>query len=406
MLNKMPLEGVRICDFCWAWAGTSGTTLLGYLGAEVIKVESWERLDGVRSRVRQATDVPDPNRSPTFNCLNVGKRGITVNLREPRGLELIKKIVEVSDAVTNNFAGGVIERMGLGYDALKECRPDIIHMSMPGFGNSGPWRGYHGYAPTFEDLCGIADMSGYRDGTPSRMGLGGLTDFVNGMGLAFALIAALHYRRRTGEGQYIDLAQLESTSCFIGESFVDYSMNQRSPQRRGNRDDFMAPHNCYPCIGEDKWVSIAVATDEEWEALCGVMGNPSLALDERFYDALSRWKNQEVLDKIIGEWSRKHTHYEVMDILQKAGVAAMPSFNVAELVSDPHFKERNCLVEVEHPEAGKGIILGPPWKLSATPARVARHAPLVGGDNEYVFLELLGMPAEEFATLVAEQVIY
>lgn len=405
-MSKTALDGIRVCDFCWAWAGTSGTELLGFLGAEVIKVESWQRMDGVRMRVLGGTRPPDPHRNPTFNALNLNKLAITVDIRQPRGVELIKQIVKVSDVVTDNFAGGVLQRLGLGYEALREVRPDIIVLSMPGFGAPGPWQRYHGYAPTFEDLSGIADMSGYPDGRPSRTGLGGFTDFVNGLQAAFSILAALNYRRQTGEGQFIDLSQLESTCCLIGEAYVGYDMNGRSPSRKGNRDGFMAPHNCYPCQGEDKWVSIAIRTEEEWDAFCEAMGRPGWTEDERFRDAPSRSANHEELDRLVGEWTRAHTHYEVTDMLQRIGVAAMPSFNVAELVADPHLSGRDCLVTVEHPEAGQNTFVAPPWKLSATPARITRHAPMVGQHNEYVFCELLGMPVEEFAVLVGEQVIY
>lgn len=402
----MPLDGIRICDFCWAWAGTSATELLGFLGAEVIKVESWQRLDGVRTRVYKGVDIPQPNMSATFNSLNLGKLGVTVNLKQPRGVELIKDIVRVSDAVTNNFAGGVMDRMGLGYEALAEVRPDIILLSMPGFGHSGPWMGYHGYAPTFEDLSGITSMTGYPDTRPCRTGMGGYTDFVNGMQAVFSLVAALHHRRRSGEGQFIDSAQLESTSCLIGESFLDFAMNGRSAGRRGNRDAFMAPHNCYPCRGEDKWVSIAVANEVEWAALCEAAGKPEWLRDPRFAGATLRKENEKELDELVAGWSRGHTQHEVMQALQGQGVAAVPSYDLEGLVSDPHIRARGCFIQAEHPEAGMNTFVSPPWRLSGSPARAARPAPMVGEHNEQVFLELLGMPVEEFATLVAEQVIY
>ena len=404
--DRRPLDGIRIIDFCWVWAGPSGTELLAFLGAEVIKVESWRRMDEERSGMTRVGKVIDPNQSVSFNALNLNKLAITVDLRQPKGIELIRELIKVSDAVTNNFSAGVLERLGLSYDALKECKPDIIVLSMSGFGSSGPLTGYRGYAPTFEALSGVTDMSGYQGGPPIRSALGGHLDITNGMAGAVVLLAALNYRLQTGEGQFIDLAQWEVGNCVIGEAFLNFDMTGRNPSRQGNRDDIMAPHNCYPCKGKDKWVSIAIATEEEWKALCQAMGNPGWTRDERFADTLRRWKNQEELDRLIGEWTKQHTHYEVMGILQRAGVAAVPSFNQEELVSDPHLKERGWLAEVEHPETGKKLYINPPWGLSATPARITRHAPLVGEHNEYVFCELLGMPVEEFAGLVGEQVIY
>ena len=199
---------------------------------------------------------------------------------------------------------------------------------------------------------------------------------------------------------------MEATYWAVLCALVAGGMQAAEAGNQGNRDAVMAPHNCYPCQGEDKWISIAVATEEEWESFCKALGDPSWAKDGRFADAFARWKNQEELDKLITEWTKRHTHYEVMDILQKAGVAAMPSFDQAELTADPHFKERGWFVEVEHPEAGKMLQMSPPLRLSDTPARIPRPAPMVGEHNDYIFCELLGMPVEEFATLVGEQVIY
>jgi len=249
-------------------------------------------------------------------------------------------------------------------------------------------------------------MSGYPDGAPIKSGAGAHIDIINGMTAAAALLIALDHRVRTGEGQFIDLSEWEVPCSLTGEAFLDFSMNRRNPPRRGNRDDVMAPHNCYPCQGEDKWVSIAVATEEEWQAFCGAMGNPEWTERGEFSDAFSRMKNREDLDKLIGEWTKQYTHYEVMNILQKVGVAAIPSFDQAELFSDPHIRERDCWAEVEHPEAGKNVALNPTWKLSETPARITRHAPLVGEHNERIFLELLGIPIEEFAELVGGEVLY
>lgn len=407
MTNRRPLDGIRIVDFCWVMAGPTCTRMLAYLGAEVIKVESWARMDSSRWMVpRYGTDPAPPNQNLGYNIFNLSKRAITLNARHPQGLELVKRIVKVSDAVVNNFAAGTMERMGLGYEALKECRPDIILLSMSGFGSTGPWSAYHGYQPTFEALSGVQEMSGYHDGPPIRSGAGAHIDIINGLAAAFTLVVALKHRSRTGEGQFADLSEWEVPCALTGEEFLGFSMNGRNPSRKGNRDAVMAPHNCYPCQGEDKWISIAIATEEEWQAFCKAIGSPGWTRQEKFSDAYSRWKNQEEMDRLIGEWTRNHTHYEAMDILQGVGVAAIPSFNQAELLSNLHVKERGCFEEIDHPEMGKHIALGPPWKLSATPAKITRHAPLVGEDNEYVFCDLLGIPTEEFAMLVGEQVIY
>ena len=308
--------------------------------------------------------------------------------------------------VTDNFSGSMMERFGLTYPVLKGIKPDIIALSMSCWGATGPERDYRAYDPNFAALSGLYDLTGYPDGQPSLSGGRGRLDLFSGAALAFCVAAALVHRTITGEGQFIDLSQWEATNCLIGEAFLDYFMNGRSPTRTGNRDTIMAPHNCYRCRGEDKWVSIAVATDEEWQALCRAIGRPGLAGDERFADAASRWKNQDELDRLISQWTVNYTHYEVTDILQKAGVAAFPSMSREELARDPHLMERGAFVEVAHPEAGLKTFLAPPWRLSATPAEISRHSPLLGEHNEYVFCDLLGMTVEEFAVLVAENVIY
>jgi len=405
--NRKPLEGVRLTDLCWVWAGPSGTELLAYLGAEVIRIESQDHL----CLTRRSTPEPGPsstgaNRSTMYNSLNLGKRSITINLTQQKGIELVKRLVAISDVVTDNYSGGMMERFGLTYPDLKKIKPDIIALSMSGWGAYGPERDYRAYDPNFAALSGLYDLTGYPDGEPSLPGGRGRLDLCTGAVLAFCVAAALIHREGTGEGQFIDISQWEVANCVIGDAFIDYFMNQRSPTRVGNRDNFMAPHNCYRCKGDDKWVSIAIATDEEWQAFCHAIAKPELIGDHRFADATTRWQNQSELDILISQWTIDHTHYEVTEILQRVGVAAFPSMSREELAHDPHLIERGTFMEVEHPEAGRQTFLAPPWKLSATPAEIARHSPLLGEDNEYVFCELLGMSVEEFATLVGDGIIY
>lgn len=265
-------------------------------------------------------------------------------------------------------------------------------------------RSYGGYAPGFACYSGLAHLTGYSDGPPNPMT--GSVDLMSATTGTFSVLAALCHRQYTGQGQHIDLSSVESLAVFTGDALMDYIMNGRIQSRRGNQDRIMAPHNCYRCHGDDKWVSIAVSTEEEWHAFCAAIGNPEWASDERFSDAYSRWKNQEELDRLVGEWTINYTHYEVTEILQKAGVAAMPSLSNEEILSDAHFKERNLAVEVEHLVMGKQVVVGPPWRFSETPARVTRSSPLIGEHNEYVFGELLGMSSREMARLIDEEIIY
>jgi benzylsuccinate CoA-transferase BbsF subunit len=406
MADRLPLEGIRVADFCWVWAGPSGTELLAYLGAEVIKIESRARLDTTRRQsFRTGGEMPDTNLATTYNALSINKRSVTFDISQPKGKELVRRLIDKSDVVTNNFSGGVMDRLGFGYSKLKKTNPGIIMVTMSGFGSTGPYRDYRGYDPIFNSVSGVFELTGYEDGPPGRGGIVGHLDITNGGMLAFNTICALEYRARTGKGQYIDIAQFTTGSFILGEAYMDYFMNRKSPTRVGNKDDLWAPHNCYRCRGEDKWVSIAITAEEEWVAFCQAVGKPEWIKDKRFADEHSRWQNQEELDKLVTEWTVNHTHYEVMDILQKAGVAAVPSMSQDEIAHDPHLIKRGAFVDVEHPETTTRPYLAPPWRFSDTPNDIT-HAPLLGQDNEYVCLEVLGMPIEEFATLVGENVIY
>ncbi|MFW6126435.1 MAG: CaiB/BaiF CoA transferase family protein [Chloroflexota bacterium] len=406
-MTRRPLEGIRVTDFCWVWAGPAGTELLAYLGAEVIRVESQDHMCSTRRRPPRRDAPPPPvNCSTTFNCLNLGKRSITVNLTQPKGIELVKRLVAVSDVVTDNYVGGMMARFGLDYPRLKEVKPDIIVISMSGWGAYGPQHAYRAYDPVFAGLSGFFDMTGYPDGPPGKVGSFGRCDLSCGNSFALSILAALIHRANTGEGQFIDLSQWEVMNCSLGDSYMDYFMNQRSPSRAGNRDSLMAPHNCYRCKGDERWVSIAVASDEEWYALCEAAGRPEWAADLRFSTAENRHRNQQELDGLLGGWTAGYTDYEVTEVLQRAGVAAFPSLARQDLPRDPHLAERHALAEVHHPEAGTGTYLSPPWRMSDTPAEITGHAPLLGQDNEYVFCDLLGMPLEEFALLLGEGIIY
>jgi crotonobetainyl-CoA:carnitine CoA-transferase CaiB-like acyl-CoA transferase len=223
---------------------------------------------------------------------------------------------------------------------------------------------------------------------------------------AVSLLTALIHRSNTGEGQYIDASSSEAIATLVGSELLEYTFNKRSPERCGNEDAIMAPHQAYRCKGDDKWISIAVASDEEWAALREAMGDPGWAGDEAYADAYSRWENRDELDRHMAAWTANYTNYEVMAMLQDAGVAAMPSFSAEELLADPHTRARGQIVEVEHPVIGKKKLIGTPWKLSETPATVSRHAPLLGENNEEIFCGRLGMSKEELEKLQEEQIIY
>jgi len=400
-----PLAGIRIADFTWAWAGPQGALLLGMLGAEVIKIESRARLDHARVHSLTAGSLQGGiDESPVFNDLNLGKRSVTLNLRTEGGRALAKQLVAKCDVVLQNMRPGVLERMGLGYEALRAVRPDLIMLSSSAVGATGPEGSYAGYAPTFACLSGMASISGHPDEPP--IALSGSVDLRVGTASAFAVLAALHHRRMTGEGQDIDLSSTEVMSAMMGHAFLDYQLSGRVPQRIGNRDEWMAPHGCYRARGEGEsgvWVTIAVADDEEWAALRGVLGDPGLEGAD-FSTAAARKRNEDRLDESIERWTSQRHADDIVETLQAAGVAAARMQSGASLSRDPHVRARGVFVPIVHPLLGELQVVRPPWRLEG--AEVTEPAPLLGQHNDYVLGEILGLDAAEIARLVDEQVVY
>jgi benzylsuccinate CoA-transferase BbsF subunit len=404
-MTNGPLSGVRVTEFTSAWAGPYATCLLGFLGAEIIKVESRKRLDHSRfTSFTTARTFSGPDESPVFDNLNLNKRSVCLNLSHPKAVEIARRLVGTSDVVVENMRPGVITRLGLGYDALREVKSDIVYLSSSACGQTGPDRGNVGYAPNFAGAAGLSHVTGYPDWPPSI--LSGAIDLRSATTAAFAILAALLYRQRTGEGQRIDLASQEAIAMLNADALMDFFLNQRVRTRVGNRHDTMAPHNCYRCRGDDHWISIAVDSDDEWRALCGVIGRPELLDDERFSRADARWRNQDVLDEMVGAWAATQDDYAAMHALQAAGVAATPSLSNKALFEDPHVIERQAFVQVEHPVLKHDWVVAPPWRLSETPATIRRRSPLLGEDSRAVFEELLGMSGDEIRRLEEEQVIY
>jgi benzylsuccinate CoA-transferase BbsF subunit len=403
----LPLQGVRVLDFTWVWAGPYATMLLAMLGAEVIKVEGPESLDLGRRGIVWPLTEPEPleipiNQGMSFNAINMSKLGVTIDLRKPEGVALAKRLVGISDVVVDNMRAGSMERLGLGYEALRAVSSGIIVLSSTGRGSEGPERHYAGYATIHCAIGGSAHITGYPDEPPSTTT--GDVDLMNATAAAYAVVAALYHRAETGEGQFIDYSQCEGVTSLIGEVLLEYEMNGRSPGRDGNCDELMAPHNVYPCWGVDRWVALAVETDQEFAALARVLGRPELAHDRRFADAASRKRNEAELDSLIAEWTRARDRDRVVEMLCGAGLAAAPSRNAEDLISDPHLRERGAFVEVNHPEFGRRELVGVPWRMSDYEPPV-RHAPLLGEHNDYVFGELLGVSQRDLAELRRQGVI-
>jgi crotonobetainyl-CoA:carnitine CoA-transferase CaiB-like acyl-CoA transferase len=274
-----------------------------------------------------------------------------------------------------------------------------------GFGRTGPYRELPAYAPIVDAFAGFLALNGYFGRQPCPFGVGGWSDLTAAQHGVFAILAALHHRSRTGEGQCIDLSMTEVVESLLPDAILDYTMNDRVQEPQGNRDIVMAPHGCYRCQGDDEWVTIAIYSDEDWNAFCGAIGNPEWTMDERFRDGLNRWKNQEEIDRLIQDWTKKYAPHEVVEILQKARVMAGSSLSPQGVVQDRHLEERGFFIDIDHPEMGAVRLARLPWNLSDCPPGIYQHAPSIGEHNDYVFRELLSMSEEEIAQLQEEQVI-
>jgi len=403
--HRLPLAGIRVTDLTQSWAGTYATQFLAGMGAEVIKVETTRWLDPWRGGGTAGRTGRFWEQSPLFNSVNTNKLSVTLDLTQSRGVEVFKRLVAISDIVAENYTPRVMQNFGLDYEVLKQVNPGIIMLSMPAYGMTGPWRDYPGFAALFEQMSGLPQLTGYPDGPP-RMTDWGFADIIGGVHGRAALMLALLHRQTTGKGQYIDMSQIEACTSVIGDAIVEYSMNGRIRPRRGNRHPWMAPHGYYRCRGDDFWVAIAVSSNEEWRQLCKLAGGLPWAEDERFAGSTGRWHNQDELDKLIEAWTLRHGHYEVMDSLQRAGVAAGAIPTGPELLADPHLKERGLFQVVDRAEVGPHLYpRSSPMKMSELPEEKREASPLLGEHNQYVLHGLLGMSGEEIQGLVEAGIV-
>ena len=385
---------MRVVDFTWAAAGPYCTLLLASMGAEVIKISS-ARGQGGFSKGRAAQ---------VDRYLNYNKQHITVDLTTAEGADLVRDLVKVSDVVVENFRPGTMQRFGLHYDALAKLKPDLVMVSSSAFGQDGPQARYAGFAPIFATMSGLSDLTAHPQSIPTELRL--TIDYGAGLNAAYAALLGLYYRRIKGRPQHIDLAARDSIVGLLGEAFLDASVNNREQTPMGNRDSIMAPHGVYPCRGEDAWISIAVATDEEWRGLCAAMGNPAWASEARFSDPYLRWQGQDELDASLGQWTRDFTPMELMELLQGKGVAAVPSFSIGELFEDPHLRSRGFSTRVEAPSGEGYTVIPAPWLMDGQRLPVRRHGPQPGEDNHLVLEGLLGLSAEEVERLGNQGILH
>jgi len=400
---KKPLEGIKVVGFTWALTGPITSKTLADYGAEVIKIESNSRLDIHRTLPPFKDGVPGLNRAAYFQPYNTSKLSITLNITHPRGVEVAKRLVARADIVIDNFAGGAMERMGLGYEELKKEKPDIIMLASCMQGHTGPYVAHPGTGNQLTALAGFRHIAGWPDREPAA--LGAYTDFIGPHFNTLTILAALDYRSRTGEGQYIDMSQYENGVHFMSPLILDYLVNGRVANRMGNSYEYAAPHGAYRCRGEDRWCAIAVFTDEEWRAFKKVIDNPAWTSDSRFDTLQARKDNEDHLDKLVEEWTINHSAEEVMAMMQEAGVAAGVLETGEDLIErDPQLGYRHFYWELDHPEIGKHHAPRPPFVLSKSPCEL-RRAPLLGENNEHILKEILGMSDHEIAGLVLEGVM-
>jgi crotonobetainyl-CoA:carnitine CoA-transferase CaiB-like acyl-CoA transferase len=419
-MTPLPLTGIRVADFTNVYSGPYATMLLADFGAEVIRVES---LQYFPSTTRGYTPRPTPalmatgsrlvtayvdkepgthpwNRHAMFNCHARNKLSMTVNLQTPEGLEVVQRLIQRSDVVVDNFSAGVMDRLGLSYDVLRTWKPDIVVMSMPAFGLSGPYSTVQAFGIGVEGPCGFTSLRGYADDTArQRVPTVVHMDTASGPGAAFAILVALHHRDRTGEGQFIEFAQAENMLPHLAEYLLDAQMNQRQHHPMGNHHASMAPHNVYPCAGDGAWVAIAVADDAEWQRLCDAMDCPAWAAGEQFRTTAGRLRQQPELDEHLATWTRQYSPREVAQRLQQYGVTAGPVLSAAEAYADPHLQARGFFETVTHPEAGTHAYPGILWRMSHTPAHIRRPPCCLGEHNIYVYGDILGYSPAEIAAL-------
>ena len=392
-MKALPLKNVRVTDFSWQIAGPTCTRYLGAMGAEVIRIESNRR--------------PDPYRERSISkFINQSKNSATINLTEPNGLDIAKQLISISDVVIENFAPGVIERLGLGYSDLTQIRPEIIMLSSAGLGHSGPDMNHVAYGTLIQCFTGWSAVQSYPNGLPD---IGGIwTDPMVGMLEVFLINAALHQSWNTGKGQYIDLSMAEATSMLLPELILDYFMNGRIPQPVGNRHQSFAPHGNYPCLGTDQWIGITVTTERQWQSLCEILGQPELSDDPRFDNSIKRKQNEEDLDILIGSFTKTIDDMSLMEKLQNAGIAAGAALPLDKFWDNKQLRYRNFFQTYQE-ETGDSVsteLPTVPWLVNGTREVNITGQPTRGQHNDYVFKEILGFSKDEVEILTDGKAIF
>jgi crotonobetainyl-CoA:carnitine CoA-transferase CaiB-like acyl-CoA transferase len=400
-MPELPLKDLKILDFMWVLAGPGVTRMLADYGATVVRIESTERIDPTRT----VGPFQDDNTSPEYSALwgnnNAGKYSLTLDLSRPKAREVVFDLVRWADAVGEAFSPKAMRNWGFDYESLRKIKPDIIMLSTCLMGQTGPLARFAGFGNLAAALCGFYNLVGWPDRSPSGP-FSAYTDYIGPRFATVALMAALIHRKRTGQGQYIDLSQAESALHFLTVPLLDTAANGRDYRPVDNYDPDHAPHGVYPAAGDDRWVAIACRSEDQWRALCHAMKQPNLAADTRFERLTLRQTNRAELDKIISQWTAEFDPRQTEQTLQAVGVPAYTVQTADDMWSDPQLHHRRHFVQVPHAAMEKTYVENSRFQLSRTPAQVNRAGPTLGEHNEYVLATILGYDEERITDLVAD----
>ncbi len=418
-MPSLPLEGVRVLDITQIWAGPYTTQLLADWGAEVIRIESTQ-IAPISTRVWSHEWIePTPgifwlaypdgkmgenraNRWALFNIHARNKHSATMDLTRPEGRAVFDSLLQISDVLVENNTPTTMAKLEIDYESVRRQRPDIVMVRMPGFGLDGPYTDYRSMGNHGEAIAGHTWLKNYTDTDFSEISTTVVGDGVAGLYAAFAAMSALRARRRTGKGALIELAQCESMASFMPRQVLEYAINRRIPNAIGNRHWSLAPHDCFPCKGEDQWVTIAIGTDDEWDSFVRTLGSPEWALDPRFATVTGRYNSQTEIGEHIARWTRERDPYEVANLLQTHGVAAGPVIFDKEAFSDPQYNARGFFEQVTQVDCGTHLYPGIMWKASGHPNEIRMPPCRLGEHNDYIYSDLLGHNAEYRAQMEAE----